>query len=652
MRIRTRNEAFKAIMLIASVGVSLSLVIYLFTVRFAPPASFLVNFSIAFIVSVCITVPVAILMGQANYRISLMNDRNEALAADAETARARFEHFALISSDWMFETNQEGELTYSAGSAEPDRARDTAFGKPVPLVAALALDEQRRAEFIVRMAARERISLNAVRVVQPGRQAAILELTAAPIFDAEGTFVGYRGGGRDVTARHRAVHKIREMANRDSLTGALNQRAFRDHMQDVVWSPDDPVMRALVLIDLDGFKAINDMYGHETGDRLLCLAYRRINHTVRDADMLFRLGGDEFAIWLDGLPPEGEAIDGLVRRLAHEFSRPFKIGEAKVTLGVSVGVAVLNANSPHGKALYDHADIAMYKAKSEGGAQFRNFDSSEAEALERRRHLEKDLKVALDENLLSLVYQPQLDIDTLGVVGFEALARWHHHELGNISPGEFIPIAERAGLMPKLGRLVMLNALNHALLWPKCPRTGLLPRVSVNLSASVLFDDQLATTIETALASAGVDGERLEIEITESVLLQRKDTTMENMRRLRAAGVSFAIDDFGTGFSSLSYLTQFPVQSLKIDQSFIADMENAPSHTVTRSIVQLTRNLNLKAVAEGVETVQHLEMLRELGCDFAQGYLFAKPLQPMELPGFIAEGVHLPEGPSKLQVAG
>lgn len=652
MRIRNRNEAFTAIMMIAAVGVSLSLSIYLFTVRFAPPSSFLVNFSIAFIVSVCITVPVAILMGQANYRISMMNERNEVLAREAETARARFEHFALISSDWLFETDEEGHLTYSAGSAEPERARDVVFGKPVPLVSALALDETRRAEFIVRVASRERIGLSAVRVVQPGRQAAILELSAAPVFDKDGEFLGYRGAGRDITARHRAVHKIKEMANRDSLTGALNQRAFRDHMQDVVWSPDDPVMRALVLIDLDGFKAVNDMYGHEVGDRLLCLAHRRIDHAVRDSDMLFRLGGDEFAIWLDGLPPEGEAIDGLVRRLAHEFSRPFKIEDARVNLGVSVGVAVLNANSPHGKALYDHADIAMYKAKTEGGSQHRTFDSSEAEALERRRLLEKDLKVAIEENLLSLVYQPQVDIKTLGVVGFEALARWRHHEMGDISPGEFIPIAERAGLMPKLGRLVMLNALKHALLWPKCPRTGQLPHVSVNLSASVLFDDQLASTIETALASAGVDGKRLEIEITESVLLQRKDTTMENMRRLRAAGVSFAIDDFGTGFSSLSYLTQFPVQSLKIDQSFIADMESAPSHTVTRSIVQLTRNLNLKAVAEGVETVQHLEMLRELGCDFAQGYLFAKPLQPMELPGFIADGVHLPEGPVEIRAAG
>ena len=472
MNIRTKSEAFTAIMMISAVGVSLSIIIYLFTVRFSPPAGFLLNLSIASLVSVCITVPIAVLMGQANFRISQISQHNEKLASEAILAKTRFEHFALISSDWLFETDREGNLTYSAGSAQPEAALEVAFGKQVPLIGVLSLDETRRAELFVQLNGQERVRLPAVRVVQPARQTAVLEVSAAPIFSESGDFKGYRGGGRDITARHRAAKQMRELAHRDSLTGALNQRAFSDHIKDVAWSPDDPVLRALVLVDLNGFKAINDMHGHEVGDRVLQIAYQRINNTIRDSDLLFRLGGDEFAIWLDGLPQDGGALDALVNRLSIEFTRPFSVEESRMTVGVAVGVAVLNKNSPDGDALYKHADIAMYKAKSEGGVPVRTFDSSEAEALERRRSLEKDIRVAIEEDLLSLVHQPQLDIETLGVESFEALARWEHHHLGNISPVEFIPIAERAGLMPKLGRLVLRNALAHAQHWPKCRLTG------------------------------------------------------------------------------------------------------------------------------------------------------------------------------------
>ncbi|MDB5399315.1 MAG: hypothetical protein JWQ55_1333 [Rhodopila sp.] len=424
--------------------------------------------------------------------------------------------------------------------------------------------------------------------------------------------------------------KLDHLARHDVLTGLANRMAFRDEVASGLRRARRGQGMAILYLDLDRFKAVNDTLGHPAGDQLLREVANRLRDTVREADTITRLGGDEFAIAQTGVEQPASA-DSLARRLIDVLSRPYEIDSQWVVVGVSIGITLAERDDIDVDQLLRRADLALYAAKRQGRGTWRFFANTmefDAQAL---RGLEMDLRHALEHDELELYYQPQVTIADGKVRGFEALLRWHHPDRGLVMPGDFLRCAEETGLIVPIGTWALRTALRQSADWPADVR------VAVNLSPHQLARDDFVETVEAALTAAGQSGGRLELEITENALMEQYVAGQTALRRLRALGVRISMDDFGTGYASLSHLRSFPFDRIKVDQSFIAGMTDSPQGSaIVRAILQLASTLNIATVAEGVETQAQFEQLAAIGCDEVQGFLFSSAQPAAAVPRLLA----------------
>jgi diguanylate cyclase (GGDEF)-like protein len=425
----------------------------------------------------------------------------------------------------------------------------------------------------------------------------------------------------EIAQRQKSEARNQYLARHDILTGLGNRLLFNELLAKAFAGEIADGRKICVLfIDLDGFKAVNDALGHAIGDALLRLVASRLGEALGDCDRLARLGGDEFALmsWCDSTVAEPAAI---AERLIEALARPLEIGGHIVHIGASIGIAIEDAQFRTPEDLVKAADMAMYRAKADGRGVWRLFDPAMDACAQARRMLEIDLRNALNEGELTMFYQPLLDLKTKSITGFEALMRWRHPERGNVSPAEFIPVAEDLGLIVPLGEWALREACMEAMKWP--PHT----RVAVNLSPIQFLRGQIVTSVLSALAASGLAAQRLELEITESVMLEKSSHNIETLQQLRELGVRIAMDDFGTGYSSLSYLRSFPFDKIKIDQSFIRDIgKDAESQAIVNAITALGTSFGVTITAEGVETQEQFDKLSANGCIEVQGKLFSMPV--------------------------
>ena len=423
----------------------------------------------------------------------------------------------------------------------------------------------------------------------------------------------------DISASRAAEEQNRYLAFHDALTGLPNQAFLKERIEQALLDKDHGC--ALLYIDLDRFKEVNDTHGHPIGDELIQQFAQRLSGIVGAVDTVARLGGDEFAILVPDTSQDPNANE-VCQRALKAAGQPFELMGLQIRVRASIGVVLAGAEKIEQSEFQRRADVALYQAKNEGKGCFRIFAHALDERLNHRQRLHGELREALATGAgLEVYYQPIVGISSGEVEGFEALARWHHAKLGIIMPAEFIPIAETSGLIVELGERVLCRACEDASDWnPPL-------RLSVNVSTIQFASGDLANTVERVVRQSGLDPTRLELEITESVLIQDPKFTLVNINRIRALGVQIVLDDFGTGYSSLSYFRQFPFDKVKIDRTFIADMlENSQARSIVQAVISLGRGLNLEVVAEGVETHRQLAALTKLGCTHAQGYLFGRPM--------------------------
>lgn len=425
---------------------------------------------------------------------------------------------------------------------------------------------------------------------------------------------------RRIRERWLAEDKIRFLAMHDALTGLPNRVQFHQHLERAVSrAKRHGNMMAVLCLDLDRFKDVNDTLGHATGDALLEEVAARLKESVREVDLVGRLGGDEFAIIAEEIDTPEDAMR-VARRVCNALGAGYQVNGHEVTTSASVGIALGPVEGEPVEVLMKNADLALYRAKDDGRNTFRFFEPAMDAALQKRRRLENDLRNALRKNQLYLDYQPQFGLENGKLSGYEALVRWWHPSEGEIPPTTFIPIAEETGLIVPLGEWILKTACSYATTWP------LDTKLAVNLSPAQFKTQDVYGLVRRVLAETGLEPNRLELEITEGIILQNTESVIETLTKLDQIGVSIAMDDFGTGYSSLSYLTRFPVKKIKIDRSFIDTLGSSPqTSAIVSSIVGLGQSLHVTITAEGVETEGQAAMLKKWGCDQVQGYYYGRP---------------------------
>ena len=462
-------------------------------------------------------------------------------------------------------------------------------------------------------------------------------LTAKPLFDVTGRRTGWRGVAADITDAQRANRQLTWLAHFDTLTGLANRYQFRSDLADLLRpAVGGPRPFAVLCLDLDHFKTINDTLGHAVGDGVLQEVARRLLGRTRRSDTVARLGGDEFAVILRDVETQAEA-GVLTQRLLDGLQSPVDVQGTRILVRTSVGIAIAPRDGSEIDALLNHADLALYAAKSEGRGEFRFFAPQMGAQTRRRLSIEHALRGAVARRELSLAFQPIVSLAAWQVLGFEALLRWEHPELGAVLPAEFIPVAEETGLIDEIGQWVLDEACRQAVRWPDALT------VSVNVSPVQAMSQNLLQAAMSALRRHGLPAGRLELEITESVFISDVPATVEVMRSLHAAGLRIALDDFGTGYSSLAYLRRFPFDTIKIDSSFVHElMDRHDAQAIVGMIVGLARALHMRIVAEGVERPDQARALHWHGCDALQGAVLAEPMPAGEVPAFL---VHWPTRP-------
>jgi diguanylate cyclase (GGDEF)-like protein/PAS domain S-box-containing protein len=462
-------------------------------------------------------------------------------------------------------------------------------------------------------------------------------LSINAIKDEADVVENYVGVFTDITKIKETERKLEELAYYDPLTGLPNRTLFHDRLRREMANSDRTGNKAaLMFIDLDRFKYVNDTLGHKAGDALLIQVSKQLADGVRETDTVARLGGDEFTVILGGLSDTlnvGRIAQGYIERM----QQPFQIEGQEVYVGASIGICIYPDDGEDEETLNKNADIAMYEAKSAGRGQFHFFHPGMDAANSQRMILEGNLRRALVENQLRVFYQPKVDLASNTIVGMEALVRWMHPEDGLISPADFVPIAEENGMIVMIDQFVMREACRQIRLWRQ---EGASYRVAVNLSALQFKQKNLVEYIEDLLAEHELDPAALELEITESAIMDDPASAAQLITKLRKIGLYISVDDFGTGYSSLAYLKKFPINALKIDQSFVRDLTwDSDDAAIVRSIITLSASLNLGVVAEGVETLEQKAFLLEHGCRLVQGYLFSKPLPADEMTAFLEKGL-------------
>jgi diguanylate cyclase (GGDEF)-like protein/PAS domain S-box-containing protein len=501
------------------------------------------------------------------------------------------------------------------------------------------LREQRIDEMLLRALEGETVATPDILFDIPstGRQGWV-SVVYRPHFGEERTIIGVIGLVRDITERKAAEQQIEYQAYHDALTGLANRRLFQEHLSlALALAQRRERLVAALFLDVDHFKVVNDSLGHSVGDELLRAVARRLKACVREGDSVARVGGDEFTIVLQELTSREDAAL-VATKVLRAVSQPVEVSGHRLFTTTSIGVAVFPDDGDDAETLLKNADAALYEAKAQGRNTFQMANRDIGHSTRERMSLESELHVALEQQQFDLLYQPQVDLDTMSMAGVEALIRWHHPERGVVLPEQFIPIAEELGLILPIGEWVIREACREA----RCmqQKAGPFFRIAVNLSARQFRDPALLSIVTSALEESGMDPSSLELEVTESVAMENVQLTMSTLQRFRDSGVTVAIDDFGTGQSSLSYLKRFPIDALKIDKGFVGDLpDKFEDAAIVSSIIQLANGLGLRVIAEGVEAEGQLEFLRENGCREAQGFYFGQPAPVEEILTILESGV-------------
>ncbi|HTP74707.1 MAG TPA: EAL domain-containing protein [Burkholderiaceae bacterium] len=567
--------------------------------------------------------------GRALHDISITQDITARKLAEFAVQRSeqRFKSLVELSSDWYWELDAELRYTTFGGPGMEEAAQwllgHLAWELPG------AENDVRWAELRARLERREAFRDIEYTYDDQHGQRRHISGSGEPLFDAEGRFSGYRGVSRDITGRKQAEERIQYLATHDSLTGLPNRVMFAELLSHVLAGSRRNQRRfAVLFIDLDRFKFINDSLGHEAGDALLREVARRVKESLRASDIVARLGGDEFVMLLQDLHGAEEA-GAIARKLLSAVIKPIELNGQECRVTASIGISLFPDDAPDEASLMTHADLAMYHAKEEGKNNFQFYDGRlETMSLERLT-LETQLRRAIERNELSVHYQAKLDLAHNTIAGVEALLRWNSAELGAVSPAKFIPLAEETGLILAIGKWVLRSACAQSVAWQ---RSGLPPvRVSVNLSPRQLADPDLVAAVRAVLADTGLAPDLLELEVTESSVMHNVERALEVLTALKRMGLRLAIDDFGTGYSSLAQLKRFPIDTLKVDRSFIRELpSDSEDKAIAEAIIAMGKTLSLTVVAEGVETREQQEFLRERACDQVQGFYFSRPVPPSD----------------------
>jgi diguanylate cyclase (GGDEF)-like protein/PAS domain S-box-containing protein len=607
----------------------------------------------------CLVVTAAVITSARTFGARLMAEANA--ARQQQLVSLLLHDFETHASDWLWELdglghlhNPSSRLAHLWGKSldtlgrqgfidlfEPDPEDDTGEGQ-------MALELLRE-----RLRQGQPFRNLVVPLVAKGSRR-WWQLTAKPLFDDKGKACGWRGVGSDITERRNANREMNQLANFDALTGLANRHQFNAQLQQLAASlrAQDKSF-ALMFLDLDNFKTVNDSLGHAVGDKVLQNVGKRLQQAIRHGDMLARLGGDEFALISRGEDSVQNAAV-IAQRLLACFHEPCQVDGLNLQIGCSIGIVLSPIHSDEPDTLLKNADMALYAAKSAGRNTFYFYETDMAVSAQKRLNALNDMRRVLEsvpcikqlamgvaqgfrwDSQLQLpefevFFQPQIKLETGDITGFEALVRWHHPDHGLVPPSDFIPIAEESNMIIPLGIWVLMESCKLAAGWPE-------PwRLAVNISASQFSHGSLILVVKRALELSGLEPTRLELEITESLLIQDAQSTRVALNELRRLGVRVALDDFGTGYSSLAYLRNFPLNQLKIDRSFVAALQDDPSaRAIVTAIIQLANALNLETTAEGIESPVEAAILRECGCLLGQGFLFAAPMPENALREFAA----------------
>ncbi|MGL4490008.1 MAG: putative bifunctional diguanylate cyclase/phosphodiesterase [Rhizobiaceae bacterium] len=559
------------------------------------------------------------------------------LAKQQKTISLLLRDFEKHTSDWLWEIDHNSKFVRVFDRFSEVAGRTAEELETLTLSGLVSSEsDSHPATGILLGAIQKRVAFTEMQIpVQVRGNTFWWSMTGNPDFDENGVFVGYHGVGSDITLQKKADERINFLAHHDALTGLFNRAHFTELLnQNVSRLERYGAPFALMFLDLDYFKTVNDTFGHPTGDKLLIEVANRLRKVAHPSASIARLGGDEFAVIFQKSIPAPE-LQQTANAILQTISQPFEIDGERLQIGVSIGAALAPHHGTRPDQLLRNVDLALYRAKESGRNVFRVFESGMDSLARERRALEFDLRYALDGNELELVYQPLVGAEDNKPTGFEALLRWNHPIRGTISPVEFVPIAESTGLIKSIGEWVIREACRVAATWPDNLT------VAVNLSAPQFNKDRIVDVVADALVESGLRPDRLELEITESLLIERPDEAIATLVRLKELGVSIAMDDFGTGYSSLSYLLKFPFDKIKIDKSFISAIDtDKAACDVLRTIGSLGKSLNVRITAEGVETAEQAEFLRAIACDQLQGYFFAKPLHVNDVAGFLVSLTH------------
>lgn len=556
------------------------------------------------------------------------------VSEQSETIGILLREFSENTRDWLWEFSADGKVML--GRQQFENALGVSFGNvkaesaELPNIASGEVSLNWRSLELLQAALERNSGFRDIVIQAKGIDCNNwVSLSGKPILDSSGKITGFRGVASNITRRKQDEERIAYLAHNDALTGLVNRENFSIALQEKYNTQNLNNSWAILYLDLDGFKSVNDQEGHHTGDKLLVAVASRLKTLVSDRDIVARLGGDEFAILCNSATTV-QSLSKLAEELIKELSKPYAIEQLSLDVGVSIGVAIGPKDGKDPYTLMNNADLALYRAKAEGKGTFRLYELEMDEIVKERRSLENDLREALRNEELSVSYQPLICAKDGKTSGFEALARWSHPERGEISPSDFIPIAEGLGIIPAIGKWVLTQACCAAAEWPEHLT------VAVNLSPQQFQSRQIVSDVVEALKISKLKPSRLELEITEGLFMENTDEVLFVLRELKGMGIGIAMDDFGTGYSSLSYIMKFPFDKLKIDRSFILSLEDdGVGRNVLEVITKLGDVLNLSVTAEGVETMEQLEMLQGMNCTHYQGYYFGEAFAQEEMAAYL-----------------
>ncbi|WP_188643632.1 putative bifunctional diguanylate cyclase/phosphodiesterase [Tsuneonella deserti] len=550
------------------------------------------------------------------------------VAEQSEVVSLLLREFEENQADWLWQIDTNRMIR----GASPRLAY--ALGRPVeevegkPFLEMIAGEAWETGQFPAslhdlaeRLKRRESFS-NLLVKVAIGREHRWWELSGTPMLDDNGAYLGIRGVGSDVTEQRESSEKIAYLARYDTLTGLPNRLMLTEALGDALRYAEQWRTRcAFLMIDLDRFKAVNDSLGHLIGDKLLAQVSARLKALMGENELCGRLGGDEFAIVIRDASERG-CVERVAKNVIARLSQPYEVDHHTLYVGASVGSAIGPRDGKTVEELMRNADLALYRAKDDGGNEHRSYEPLLHANAEERRQLEFALRQALERRELVLNYQPVVDATSESVVSFEALVRWNSTDHGPISPGKFVPIAEDTRLIVPIGTWVLEQACREATRWPEHVR------IAVNVSPEQLFEPDFATTVVRALTASGLEARRLELEVTESIFLRDASVARSSLEQVMALGCTVALDDFGTGYSSLGYLRKIKFSTIKVDRSFVtgAAQDSKESLAIIRAVVAMAESLEMSTTAEGVESAEEADMIRRLGCTKIQGYYFGRPM--------------------------